>query len=69
MRILNIKTVVTASVVATVVCILASCKGRTMDNMEPTGETVDVVIETPADTVVSEVETIAVPAADSISAE
>ena len=26
-----------------------ACKGRTMENMEPTGDTVEVVIDTPVD--------------------
>lgn len=32
--------------VATALC---SCQGRTAENMTPTGDTVEVVIETPAD--------------------
>lgn len=28
---------------------LVSCKGRTMENMEPTGDTVEVVIEQPVE--------------------
>ena len=34
--------------------LLISCEGRKMTNMEPTGETVDVVIEQPADTAPSD---------------
>lgn len=28
-------------------CVATACTGRTADNMQPTGETVDVVIPTP----------------------
>ena len=52
------KATATASVVAVAMLLsLGSCKGRTMDNMEPTGETIEVVIgqedsdETAADSV------------------
>ena len=52
MRIYNIKAVVATTVVATAMLIgLGSCKGRTMENMEPTGETIEVVIENPEDSV------------------
>lgn len=34
---------------ATLVLILSACKGRTMENMEPSGETVEVNIDTVAD--------------------
>lgn len=27
-------------------CVLSACKGRTADNMQPLGQTVDVVIDT-----------------------
>ena len=33
------------------ILLLASCKGRTAENMEPTGDTVEVVIIQPSDTV------------------
>ncbi|MDE6071603.1 MAG: hypothetical protein K2G53_03510 [Muribaculaceae bacterium] len=33
------------------VCMLASCKGRTMSNMEPTGDTVEVEIPVEPDTI------------------
>ena len=40
------KATATAFVVAVAMLIsLGSCKGRTMDNMEPTGETIEVVVE------------------------
>ncbi len=35
-------------VAATMVLLLASCQGRTTDNMVPKGQTVDVVISEPA---------------------
>ena len=43
-----------ATLVATVVvlCSMSSCKKRTMENMEPTGDTVEVVID--GNTVVEE---------------
>ena len=34
---------------ATLVLIFSACKGRTMENMEPAGETVEVNIDTVAD--------------------
>ncbi|MDE6340131.1 MAG: hypothetical protein K2K97_10165 [Muribaculaceae bacterium] len=34
-----------------VMCALSACKGRTMSNMEPTGDTVEVVIPVVPDTV------------------
>lgn len=37
--------------VAIFVCLASGCKGRTMDNVEPTGETIEVVIMQPADTI------------------
>jgi len=44
------KTIAATGVVAVVLLsILGSCKGRRIDNMEPTGDTVDVVIETVTD--------------------
>lgn len=57
------KATATAFAVAVAMLVsMGSCKGRTMDNMEPTGETIEVVIgqedsvETPAD---SNAETVA----------
>lgn len=46
--------VLTVAVVAAVSLLLPSCKGRTLDNVEPTGETVEVVVNA-ADTVASAV--------------
>ena len=49
------KLAIAATRVATIVAFLAlvaalaSCKGRKMDNMEPSGDTVEVVIVTPDD--------------------
>lgn len=45
--------VVAASVVATTVVLLTAggCKGRTMENMEPTGDTVELIVNTPDSTV------------------
>ena len=34
--------------VAFAISMATSCKGRTMENMEPTGDTVEVVIEQPS---------------------
>lgn len=39
---------VSAAAVALLFFLLPSCKGRTMENMEPTGETVEVVIDSVA---------------------
>lgn len=48
MNIRNKKTIAVAAAMAMVIVSgLSSCKGRTMENMEPTGDTVEVVIETP----------------------
>lgn len=30
---------------------MSACKGRTMDNVEPTGETIEVMIDNPSDQV------------------
>lgn len=48
--------VVAASVAAIAVssCLLVSCQGRKMDNMEPTGDTVEVNPRVAADTVLPE---------------
>lgn len=48
---------IAAAVVATIVVsiCLGSCQGRKMSNMEPLGETVEVVIDTP-DTAVSAID-------------
>lgn len=45
------KTIAAAAVATIVVSatLLAGCKGRKMSNMEPTGETVEVVISNPND--------------------
>ncbi|MDE7180737.1 MAG: hypothetical protein K2N88_06025 [Muribaculaceae bacterium] len=44
----SLKTIAAAVVATIVVSIsLTSCEGRRMSNMEPNGETVDVVIEKP----------------------
>lgn len=44
------KSIVLMAVAAPVlISCLTSCKGRTMENMEPTGDTVEVVIEQPVD--------------------
>ncbi|MDE6537219.1 MAG: hypothetical protein K2M13_04190 [Muribaculaceae bacterium] len=49
MKITTIKAVAATFVAATAVLSgLTSCKGRTMDNMEPTGDTVEVVIDNSA---------------------
>ncbi|MCM1369234.1 MAG: hypothetical protein NC204_02560 [Candidatus Amulumruptor caecigallinarius] len=48
---------IAAASVATIALLsmpLASCKGRTMENMEPTGDTVEVVIEKPDTTAQSQ---------------
>lgn len=50
MKITTIKAVAATFVAATAVLSgLTSCKGRTMDNMEPTGDTVEVVIDNSAE--------------------
>lgn len=51
-KLLN-RTVVAASCVATAFILLplGGCKGRTMENMEPTGDTVEVTLVTPDSTV------------------
>lgn len=40
-------TLTAASALLAGVALFTSCKGRTMDNMEPTGDTVEVVVEEP----------------------
>lgn len=51
------KAVVAASVAAIAVssCLLAGCQGRKMDNMVPTGDTVEVNPRVSADTIQQEV--------------
>ncbi len=49
MKYKNILTIAATAVATIVVSIaLPSCQGRTMENMKPTGETVEVVINEPA---------------------
>ena len=46
--------VIGAAVVVSAAVSLSSCKGRTADNMEPTGETVEVILDetiAPVDTI------------------
>ena len=45
---LNKATAATFVVAVAVLSGLTSCKGRTMDNMEPTGETIEVNIVNPS---------------------
>lgn len=47
---INLNKATAATFVAAVAVLsgLTSCKGRTMDNMEPTGETIEVNIENPS---------------------
>lgn len=42
-------TAINVAVVAFFALAATACKGRTMENMEPTGDTVEVVIDTPTD--------------------
>lgn len=42
----HIRNIVAASVIIAGAAILCSCKGRTAENMEPKGETVEVNVET-----------------------
>mgnify|MGYP000017070781 CR=1 FL=1 len=40
-----------AAVIAVFCLCAAGCKGRTMENMEPSGDTVEVSVDAPVDTV------------------
>lgn len=57
MRFKSNKTIAAAIVATIVISIsaltLTGCQGRKMSNMEPTGETVEVEINTPADSISS----------------